>query len=65
MIESKDIGLKVAENPEEAFWTQALKRCKDAIFNSEKEIEINKEILKLCNKKLEEQKNLNITKTLN
>lgn len=56
MIEDKEIGLKIAENETEAFWHQAKKNCEKGIFNAEREIEINKTILILCEEKLEKSK---------
>ena len=52
MIEDKGLGLKVAENKEEAFWQTAKERCEQAIFNAEREIEINIHILGLCKARL-------------
>jgi len=60
MIEDKKIGLKIAEDKEEEFWTKAKEKVEQSIFNSEKEIEINKEVLKLCNDKLKNYKKQNI-----
>jgi len=54
MIEDAKIGLKIAENKEELFWKEAEDRCRKAIFNAEKEKEINQHILKLCELRLEE-----------
>jgi len=57
MIEDKTDGVevKIAENPEEAFWETCRKRCVKEIDNSEKEIIINKHILILCEQKLKEK----------
>jgi hypothetical protein len=57
MIKDKTDGVevKIAENPEEAFWETCRKRCVKEIDNSEKEIIINKHILILCEQKLKEK----------
>lgn len=52
MIEDKSIGLKIAEDKDEAFWMEVKKKCENAIDMSEKDIIINKHILKLCEEKL-------------
>jgi hypothetical protein len=51
MIEDKKDGIKVAGNPEEAFWANAEKRCKDAIETSKREIMINEHLLVLFKQK--------------
>lgn len=63
MIEDKKLGLKIAENPNEALWsaqkkiTEAeIKRLKDALVISEAFIE-------MCNEKLEEAKHEAVQKT--
>lgn len=52
MIESKELGAKVAENPEEAFWTGVKTEADKRILSCEREIVINKHILLLCSDKL-------------
>jgi hypothetical protein len=54
MIEDKDV--KVAENPEEAFWTTFKKQCLKNIENHNREIIINEELVKLADKKVSEVK---------
>ena len=53
MIEDKAIGLKIAENPEEAYWTQTKNKCETSIDLMKKEIELNEVILKYASEKLE------------
>jgi len=48
MIEDKDF--KLAESKEEALWIKIKSRTEEAILNAEVEIEINKHVLKLCDK---------------
>ena len=55
MIDAKElaqIGAKVAENPEEAFWSGMKSQGERAIVSAEREIEINKYLLKLVAEKL-------------
>ena len=52
MIKDKKLGLKIAENPEEALWESFRKRIELAIKINKDELAINEEILKMCEKKL-------------
>ena len=52
MIEDKELGLKIAENPEEKFWLDVKDRCNKAIEGNNHEIVINEHILKLCDEML-------------
>ena len=54
MIEDKELGLKIAENKDEAFWEESRKKCETSIDMSKKEIIINEYLLILCRQKLEE-----------
>jgi len=53
MIEDKELGLKVAENPEEAFWTKYKEQCTKDIVSDKRAILINEHIIDLCVQKLE------------
>jgi len=53
MIEDKELGLKVAENPEEAFWTKTKVQCTKDIVSDKRAILINEHIIDLCVQKLE------------
>lgn len=55
----EDLKIKIG-TPEEAFWTSVMKKCDEMIEQSKHEIVIQEEILKLSQKKLEEEKNRNI-----
>lgn len=57
MIEHKELGLKIAENPEEKFWIEMKDKCTKAIESNHREIIINEEIVKLAEKKIVEVKN--------
>ena len=48
MIEDKKDGIKIAENPEEAFWNTLKERCNKSIMDCEHEITVQKHILTLC-----------------
>jgi hypothetical protein len=52
MIEDKKLGLKIAENPEEEVWETLRKNVEMHIKNMEKELIIQREILKLAESKL-------------
>lgn len=52
MIEDKELGLKIAENPKEAKWEGIKKQAEKSIEERKTEIEINKAIIELAEKKL-------------
>ena len=52
MIEDEKLGLKIAENSDEKFWTETKEKCEEAIKAEERNIKINKSILKICEKEL-------------
>jgi len=52
MIEDKELGIKIAENPDEAFWTETKEKCKDALAAEERNMKINKKMLELCEEEL-------------
>lgn len=56
MIEEKEIGLKVAENPEEKFWTDVKTNTEKALFNCEHEMIMHRRIIDLCNEMLGKDK---------
>jgi hypothetical protein len=53
MIEDDKLGLKIAENPEEAFWSEVQKKTQEHIKNCEHEIIIQKHIAELATSKLQ------------
>lgn len=55
MIEALDV--KIAENPEEAFWTEFKDKCLKEIESNKRQIEMNKVLAKLAEEKLSEVKN--------
>ena len=54
-IEDKEIGLKIG-SPLEKLWTNVKKEAELSILKNENSLIINKEILKLANKKIKENK---------
>jgi hypothetical protein len=54
MIEDKDLGLKIAENPEVAFWEETKKKCESEIKSCERVIIMDNHIIGLCIDKLKE-----------
>lgn len=56
MIEASDLGLKVAENSEEAFWKELKDKTLKNIDTLKREIIINQAIIKLADDKLNEVK---------
>lgn len=52
MIEDEKLGLKIAENKDEAFWTEAKEKCVDSIAAEERNILINRSIIALCDEQL-------------
>ena len=53
----EDLQLKIAENPEEAFWTQLKDKCVKDIVSHNREIIINEAIIELAKYKINEVKN--------
>jgi len=51
MIEEKELGLKIVENPEEAFWKGVEEKSNKAIEQCRHEIIIQKSILNLAIRK--------------
>jgi len=56
MIEDKKLGLKIAENKEEALWEKFRKAREMSIQQLEDNLTIERELLKLGERKLEEIK---------
>ena len=56
MIEDKSLGLKVAENTDEAFWSDTKEKCLQAIAAEERNIKINRKLIQLCDEQLSTDK---------
>lgn len=54
MIEDKDLGLKIAINPEEAFWIKLKEDTETRISSYKREIIINESVVKLAEQKIVE-----------
>ena len=52
MIEDEKDGIKIAENPEEAFWTTMKQKTEEMILQCQHEIIIQENLLRLCEDKL-------------
>jgi hypothetical protein len=52
MIEDKELGVKIAETTDEAFWTETKEKCLQAIDTENRNIKINEQMLKLCEQEL-------------
>ena len=55
MIEDKDLGLKIAENLDEKFWTETLEKCEEAINAEERNLKINRKMIELCKEQLKKK----------
>jgi hypothetical protein len=51
MLENEELGLKIAVDKEEAFWTEMKKKFIEMNANAKREIEMNEHLLKLCDEK--------------
>lgn len=52
MIENKELGLKIAENSDEAFWTETLQKCQESVLANERNLKINRKMIELCKQQL-------------
>lgn len=52
MIENNDLGLKIAENSDEKFWSETKEKVEEAILAEYRNLKINKSMLKLCEREL-------------
>lgn len=52
MIENKELGLKIAENSDEKFWTETKEKVEEALKAEARNIKINERMLKLCEEQL-------------
>ena len=50
--EIKELGVKIADNTDEAFWTDTKEKCEEALATNKRNIKINETILELCDKLL-------------
>lgn len=52
MIEDEKLGVKIAENSDEAFWTETKQKVQDAIAAEHRNLKINQTMLELCEQEL-------------
>jgi len=52
MIEDEKLGIKIAENSDEKFWTETKEKCEEALKAEARNIKINEKMLALCTKEL-------------
>lgn len=52
MIEDKELGLKIAEDSDEKFFTDLKEKCEEALRAEARNIKINKKMLELCAEEL-------------
>lgn len=53
---TEQIDVKIAKNPDEAFWTQFKEKCLKDIETSKREIIISERLVRLAEEKLSEAK---------
>lgn len=52
MITDEKLGVKIAENSNEKFWTELKEKCEEALKAEENNIKINNKMLELCSEQL-------------
>ena len=52
MIENEELGVKIAENTDEAFWTETKEKCETALKAEARNVKINEKMLELCKEEL-------------
>ena len=52
MIEDESLGLKIAENSDEKFWTETKEKCEEGIKSAERNILLDKKLIELCDEQL-------------
>ena len=52
MIEDEKLGVKIAENTDESFWTETKEKCQEAIAAEHRNLKINEQLIKLCEEQL-------------
>jgi hypothetical protein len=55
VVEDKELGLKIATNEEEAFWTRTKENAQKEIENNLRINMMNQKIIELCDEKLLEK----------
>ena len=52
MIEEKELGVKIAKDSDEEFWTEMQEKCTESIKTEQRNIKVNEILLKLCEEQL-------------
>ncbi len=52
MIENEELGVKIAENTDEAFWTDQKEKCEAADKAEARNAKVRAKLLELCNEEL-------------
>ena len=52
MIENKELGVKIAENPDEVFWAETKEKCLEAMNSENRNLKINIKIIELCDEQV-------------
>ena len=52
MIEEKELGVKIAKDSDEEFWSDMQEKCAEAIKTEHRNIKVQEVLLKLCKEEL-------------
>jgi len=52
MIEDEKLGLKIAENTDEKFWTETKEKCEEGIKSAKRNILLDEKLIELCDEQL-------------
>jgi len=52
MIENKELGVKIAKDTDESFWTDMKEKCTEAIKTEQRNIKVNEQLIKLSEEQL-------------
>ena len=52
MIEEKELGVKIAEDTDEKFWTEMRDKCVEAIKTEKRNVKVNEKLINLAEEQL-------------
>lgn len=52
MIEEKELGVKIAKDSDEEFWTEMQEKCSEAIKTENRNLKVNEKLLELAKEEL-------------
>ena len=55
MIEEKEMGVKIAADTDEKFWTEMKEKCTEANKTEHRNIKVNEKLINLCEVELAKQ----------